>query len=729
MNEIDKPSSSLKKFDVLIVDDREENLLALDVALGSPNYNLVKATSGDQALRYLLDHSPALILMDVQMPALDGFETAALIKQSERTREIPIIFITAINTDERFIHQGYKHGAVDYIYKPYDTHILKSKVEVFIELAQKNEALLRAERQLREGERRERDRQIAMLELRSLRREQTQQKKYLDLVDGIDHAIVWSANAQTLNPLFVGSKAEIITGFNHDQWVTEKDFIANHTFPADLTRVLAAMHEAQQGKGDVAFEHRFITAHNKVIWLHTGMRLASDDEGTVDELRCLSVDITRLKEAEDAVKESKNRSDFLAEASLTLSKSLNCEATLAQLGRLVVPRLADYLIIDQRDEHGEINSILVTHSDSAKADFARSLLERYPVKLDSSFGSAKVLRTSKPELYPEITDKILERIAHNEDHLKILKELQLKSGMIVPLIARGKVFGTMRFFSAESGRHFTLEDVQIAEDLSLRAAAAIDNAQLYEQSQAAIRVRDEFLSIASHELQTPLTPLRINTQGLMRLLTTKSLANVKPEKFEKLLQMTDRQISKLSRLIDDMLDISRISSGKFILQPETFDLKELVYDITDRFSNELLSAGSELRLNIPEGLLVHWDRLRIEQVIINLLGNAIKYGAGKPVTISVNSNEGRVQISIQDEGIGIAKKDQNRIFGRFERAVSNSYFAGLGLGLYIVTQILEAHGGNIRVESELQQGSTFIVDLPLQALQSKSQSAGAGSAA
>jgi CheY-like chemotaxis protein len=131
------------KIEILLVDDRQENLLALEAVLASPDYKLIKVNSGDEALRYLLDHSPALILMDVQMPGLNGFETASIIKGSERTREIPIIFVTAINMDERFVHKGYDHGAVDYIYKPYDAHVLRSKVAVLAEIRRHHQRMIR----------------------------------------------------------------------------------------------------------------------------------------------------------------------------------------------------------------------------------------------------------------------------------------------------------------------------------------------------------------------------------------------------------------------------------------------------------------------------------------------------------------------------------------------------------------------------------------------------------
>jgi signal transduction histidine kinase len=246
-------------------------------------------------------------------------------------------------------------------------------------------------------------------------------------------------------------------------------------------------------------------------------------------------------------------------------------------------------------------------------------------------------------------------------------------------------------------------------------SAAVDNWRLYQEAQLAVRVRDEFLSIASHELKTPLTPLKIQTQQLLRLMIKSPLDRLEPERVERMLRTSNRQIERLSKLIDDLLDISRINTGRLQLNPEDFDLMDILQDVKQRFSSQLVSAGCELAIEGPERLPVHLDLFRIEQVIVNLLTNAMKYGPGKPIEVVVRKEAKGFSLSVKDTGIGIAAEDLKRIFLRFERAVSSTHFGGLGLGLYIVTQILEAHGGSISVSSELSQGSTFRVNLPFRA--------------
>jgi signal transduction histidine kinase len=229
----------------------------------------------------------------------------------------------------------------------------------------------------------------------------------------------------------------------------------------------------------------------------------------------------------------------------------------------------------------------------------------------------------------------------------------------------------------------------------------------------AIRLRDEFISIASHELKTPLTPLKLQVQMLRRLLESGSLTNADPQRISRMAMTSERQIDRLQRLVADMLDVSRARSGRFTLEREAFDLAALARDTLETFEAELTHANSQADLHFDIPVVGTWDRLRIQQVIANLVGNAIKFGRGLPISVSVDAEPDRARLIVEDHGLGIALDDQARIFNRFERAVAARHFAGLGLGLYIARQIVDAHGGTIRVESTPESGSRFIVELPL----------------
>ena len=224
-----------------------------------------------------------------------------------------------------------------------------------------------------------------------------------------------------------------------------------------------------------------------------------------------------------------------------------------------------------------------------------------------------------------------------------------------------------------------------------------------EQLHAAVRARDEFLSIAAHELKTPLTPLILQL-GQMR----KSL---REHEVLPLVEITRRQTSRLAVLVDSLLDVTRLNEGLFVLNRERFDLSELARQVAERFRSQAETAHCPLSVEGAQ-TFGSWDRFRLEQVISNLLANALKYGRGKPVELRISDGQDGALLSVRDHGIGIAQGDVARIFGRFERAVSSRHYGGLGLGLYVAQEIVEAHGGRIAVQSEPGAGSAFTVLLP-----------------
>lgn len=236
---------------------------------------------------------------------------------------------------------------------------------------------------------------------------------------------------------------------------------------------------------------------------------------------------------------------------------------------------------------------------------------------------------------------------------------------------------------------------------------------LNTQLQKAINLRNQFLSIASHELKTPLTSLVLLVQMMKKTLKLDDKKTVLSRITKSLLQ-TEKQLFFLVRLIDDMLDISRLESGKFTISREPFELQELIFECMERNDPQVISAtGKSLIVNEFPSLKVNWDRYRMDQVLTNLITNAIRYGEGKPIELQVRLLDNHVLISVKDSGHGIDVADQERVFNLFERAEKTNSIRGLGLGLYISRQIVNAHGGRIWVESELNKGSVFHVDMPI----------------
>jgi signal transduction histidine kinase len=252
-------------------------------------------------------------------------------------------------------------------------------------------------------------------------------------------------------------------------------------------------------------------------------------------------------------------------------------------------------------------------------------------------------------------------------------------------------------------------DVIFAEDIARRCALAVENASLFQESKAAVHARDEFIAIAAHELRTPLAALKLQHQSLSRLLRRPP---EHPEAQEKVAR-AERQTSRLSWLVESLLDVGRLHTRRMELERQEVDLGELVYEVTEHLSGELERAGCALTVSAEPHVTGFWDRGRLQQALTSLLNNALKFGAGHPIDIAVFQREGRARLVVTDRGIGVAPEALERIFGRFERAVSSREYGGLGLGLYLTRRIAEAHGGTIHVASAPGSGASFILELPV----------------
>ncbi len=285
-----------------------------------------------------------------------------------------------------------------------------------------------------------------------------------------------------------------------------------------------------------------------------------------------------------------------------------------------------------------------------------------------------------------------------------------KDGTLVPIEVSSKI----HFYQGE------LLHMLAMRDMSERLQIEAEKEKTLE-AQAAVRLRDQFISIASHELRTPLTPIKLSNEILLRMINVPGLSEAlgsHKAKMVKMLSMCVSQVSRITHLIDDMLDVSRISAGYFALRLQEFNLCELLEVVSDNYVEEVAKNGVTLKIVCSNTQLVYWDRLRAEQILTNLLRNALTYGSNKAVCIRVRSLGDKVVVSFRDRGIGIGADDLARIFNRFERAVPPENYGGLGLGLFIARQIALAHKGEIHVKSKVGQGSRFTVVLPRVATES-----------
>jgi NO-binding membrane sensor protein with MHYT domain/signal transduction histidine kinase len=401
---------------------------------------------------------------------------------------------------------------------------------------------------------------------------------------------------------------------------------------------------------------------------------------------------------------------LLADASAMLGRSLDIPTITQTLAEMAAPAVGDGCLVDLYEEDGVFLRRMALCIPSHREREARYRDVRYARDERSQSPLQRVLRTGQPELLTHPSPQELERMAQGPESLQCQRDAGARAVLIVPLLHRERVLGVITVFTRE--RPLESTDGALVQELGRRASSAVENARLFHEAQEAIRVRDEFLSIASHELNTPLTPLMMNLQRLHRTVASGDGTQVlKGEQLVRVVDVAQRQTKRLARLVSELLDISRIRLGRLELHPEELELGSVVRGVVERMRDEVLWPGKPPTLNVEGPVEGLWDRARLEQVVGNLLANAARYGQGNPVDVTVRTQGGEAWLVVRDRGIGIAPEALKRIFERFERAASRN-FGGLGLGLYIVRQIVEAHGGSISVESELGVGSTFTVKLP-----------------
>src|SRR3989338_5282659 len=434
-------------------------------------------------------------------------------------------------------------------------------------------------------------------------------------------------------------------------------------------------------------------------WVDTTVIPLLGKDGKPKQFIAIRNDITQKKELEQNLK-------FLSDASTILSASIDYETTLKNLGNLIIPYLADYCRIVVTDKNKQIKEIAVNHIDHRKIFLVKELYNKYKDDTANTYGVGKILKTGKAEHISKITPDIFNRV--NPQIARIMRKLNLQSYMGVPMKIGKKIVGALTFSSTTKERLYTSQDLEVAKELAQRAALAIDNARLYMQSQKAVMIRDDFISVASHELKTPVTSLKMYTQAIQRKLEKR-----KKSDFTKPFIKMNEQINKLTVLISDLLNVSKIQHGKLELEMEAVDLNELSSDTV-----ELLQETERKHTIIVVGKIsrkVYADSYRIYQVLTNLLTNALKYSPlGDKVIVRLSSKKDYAKVSIQDFGIGIEKEYTKKIFDRFYRVTSpeGKTYPGLGMGLYIANEIVKRHGGAISVVSSKGKGSTFSFTLP-----------------
>ena len=689
-----------EKVNILLVDDHIENLVALEALLDDLGQNLVRVQSGMDALRLLLHEEFAVIILDVDMPIIDGFETAALIREREKSRHTPIIFLTAINKGEQHVFKGYSLGAVDYLTKPVVPEILRSKVVAFVELHKKTEEVKRQTGLLQQ--------MVAELagsndEIRKLNVELQSERDFVSTVLDTADSLVVVLDAE--QKIVRASRAfERILGYAKDEingrpissffvssgpWC-ELQHAENYWVARDGTSRLIAWSTTRLDSRHVILTGNDVTERRRA-----------------EEQR---EQFIRAEAARIEAEASEKRAAFLAEASTMLASTLDYERTLINISRLAIPTFADWCFVYLRLKDEEISSALIAHADPEKEYLAQNIEIRPEDLSSTTLPVVRVFQTGTPELFSDISDDELRDTVKDQEKYEALKELGLRSAVVVPIHGRHSIMGVIGFASAKPDRYSSVELI-FAQDMARRISLALENARLYREAQEANRAKDEFLATLSHELRTPLNAIL----GWIQILRNKRVDEVTTVRaFEAI----ERNAKAQAELIEDMLDVSRIITGRLRLDLQPVQLSAAVEAALDSVRPTAEAKGVRIECElVPDAGPISGDLHRLQQIVWNLLANAVKFTpAAGLVRLRMEYTVSEAKLTVTDTGKGISPQFLPYVFDRFRQAetMSSRTATGLGLGLSIARHLVELHGGVIEASSEGEgRGATFTVTFPL----------------
>jgi len=417
-------------------------------------------------------------------------------------------------------------------------------------------------------------------------------------------------------------------------------------------------------------------------------------------------DISERKRLVRELREAEARQKFLADFGSALVSTIDDRETVQVVARRVVAMLADACSVETLEEDGRLHGRVFVHRDPAMAAVCRRF-EALQLDPRQQYLGSTVRDTRRPLLIADVTPGHLDAIAQSVEHRRLLREIEPRSFMALPLLAHGGVVGSMVFISATEGRRYTEEDLPFAEQVAMRAALAVEKARLYRFAQDAIRLREDVLNVVAHDLRNPLGTILLQAGLLRRRQGEDERRTTRPA------EMIERAATRMNHLIQDLLDVARMEGGRLSIARARIPARQAVADVVQTQEPLATSASLELRLDIPPDLPDLWaDRDRLLQVFENLIGNAIKFTeAGGSISVGATPRDGEVLFWVADTGVGMPADDLPHVFERLWQA-SGGGRAGAGLGLPIAKGIIEAHGGRIWADSALGAGSTFFFTIP-----------------
>ncbi|HEY9724625.1 MAG TPA: ATP-binding protein [Oscillatoriaceae cyanobacterium] len=665
---------SAKPANILLVDDRQENLLALEASLEPLGQCLFKASSGEEALKCLLKHDFAVILLDVQMPGMSGFELAEVIKQREKTRHVPIIFLTAINKDQAYVFQGYSVGAVDYLFKPLDPDILRSKVAVFIELHQKNAQIREQAAKLHLAEQRERARERAELAKASALR-------YRNLADAIPN-IIWTSSPDgeefSFNRLWFD-----YTQLNHESRL--EDTWRRVVHPEDWERFITIRTRAREQGKPASLELRLRRGTDgRYRWHQLQWQPEHDESGQIIAWLGSATDIDDKMRAQEALL---NRNKLVEAEVAQRTKELGSQKRLIE--RVLDNAPAGIAFVDAEGICRAVNPEFVRFSGLPAEQMLNAPID-------------EALTRCGMALAPYLGEVI-----HSGEPFRALGYPFGKAGDRQP-------YWDIVFYPLldEEGR---LDGVLL---FSLEVSARVENERMQKDQIERLKqidtMKDEFLSVVSHELRTPLNFIT-GFASVLQDEVVGPLSDAQHDYMDKILKGADRMLM----LVNDLLDYAKIRAGEFELTRQQTEYAPLVGEVLDTLKPLADQKGLTLDAEVDPAIAVEIDEQRIIQLLTNLVSNGIKFTpAGGRVAVRAYLEGQALVTEVVDTGIGIATDDIPKLFTRFRQLdMSTTREAGgTGLGLSITKMLVEAHGGEITARSPgLGNGASFRFTLPLSA--------------
>lgn len=633
--------------EILLVDDRPENLFALEVMLSHENYSCVKANSGNEALKILLQQQNfAVILMDVQMPGIDGFETSERIRQNENIKHIPIIFLTANMDTSEYIFKGYQAGAVDYMIKPLSPEILKAKLAIFAEMYKMNRELLFQKEQMK-----------------ALNSQLQKQNQYVrSLIEAsLDPLITISSEGKItdMNDAFSN-----ITGITREK-LLDTPFFDYYTNPHDARE----LYEEAFAKGSIAdFPLTLRNSRGELIEMLCSGSVYKDNSGNT-----MGVVITTREKLLSKYSRS------LIEASLDPLITISAEGKITDMNEaltnttgisrenIIGTNFFDYFTEQQkaREVYGEV--------------FVKGFVIDSPLTLRHKEG--------------KFTDVLFNGSVYKDDRGNVQGAVVVarditEQKIIAKELNEAKVFAELAAGIAEEAKSKAEIAKKIAED--------------------AVKSKQQFLSNMSHEIRTPMNAIIGFTKVVLKTEIT--------EKQKEYLNAIKVSGDALIVLINDILDLAKVDAGKMVFEQTPFKMTVSVSAMLHLFEAKIHEKNLKLIKkydpSIPEILI--GDPVRLHQIIINLVSNAVKFTSSGKITVSarlLKEDEAfaTIEFAVADTGIGIPENQLERIFENFQQATSatSRVFGGTGLGLAIVKQLVESQGGSVQVKSKMDMGSTF----------------------